>query len=95
MDDQHKKRSRGSDNDISGENVGTPHIRVKQAASCDGIADVFSHLDKEFIDRHRQDVKQVSHQVLRHRIGLNYSAVADNVSVEQVIDGIVNAVKTP
>ena len=41
------------------------------------------------------DVKAVSHQVLRHRIGLNYSAVADNVSVEQVIDGIVNAVKTP
>ena len=41
------------------------------------------------------DVKAVSHQVLRHRIGLNYSAVADNVSVEQVIDGIVNSVKTP
>ncbi|MBQ6588126.1 MAG: AAA family ATPase [Butyrivibrio sp.] len=41
------------------------------------------------------DVKAVSHQVLRHRIGLNYSAVADNISVEQVIDGIVGAVKTP
>ena len=41
------------------------------------------------------DVKAVSHQVLRHRIGLNYSAVADNISVEQVIDGIVNSVKTP
>ncbi len=42
-----------------------------------------------------EDVKQVSHQVLRHRIGLNYSAVADNVSVEAVIDGIVNSVKAP
>ncbi len=41
------------------------------------------------------DVKLVRYQVLRHRIGLNYSAVADNVSVEAVIDGIVNSVKTP
>ena len=42
-----------------------------------------------------EDVKAVRYQVLRHRIGLNYAAVADNVSVEQVIDGIVNSVKTP
>ncbi|WP_026653493.1 AAA family ATPase [Butyrivibrio proteoclasticus] len=42
-----------------------------------------------------EDVKMVRHQVLRHRIGLNYSAVADNVTVEMVIDGIVNSVKTP
>ncbi|MBP3273938.1 MAG: MoxR family ATPase, partial [Butyrivibrio sp.] len=42
-----------------------------------------------------EDVKQVSHQVLRHRIGLNYSAVADNVPVEAVIDGLVNSVKAP
>ncbi len=42
-----------------------------------------------------EDVKQVSHQVLRHRIGLNYSAVADNVPVEAVIDAIVNSVKAP
>ncbi len=41
------------------------------------------------------DVKMVRHQVLRHRIGLNYSAVADNVTVEQVIDGNVNSVKAP
>ena len=42
-----------------------------------------------------EDIKRVSHQVLRHRIGLNYSAVADNVSVEAVIDAIVNSVKAP
>ena len=42
-----------------------------------------------------EDVKLVRYQVLRHRIGLNYSAVADNISVEMVIDGIVNSVKTP
>ncbi len=42
-----------------------------------------------------EDVKNVSHQVLRHRIGLNYSAVADKVPVEAVIDAIVNSVKAP
>ncbi|MBR5336965.1 MAG: MoxR family ATPase [Lachnospiraceae bacterium] len=42
-----------------------------------------------------EDVKAVRNQVLRHRIGLNYSAVVDNVTVEMVIDGIVNSVKTP
>ena len=42
-----------------------------------------------------EDVKQVSHQVLRHRIGLNYLAVADNVPVEAVIDALVNSVKAP
>ena len=60
MDDQYKERSRGSDDDISGENVGTPHIGVEQTAPRDGIPDVFSHFHKEFIDRHRQDIKQVS-----------------------------------
>jgi MoxR-like ATPase len=41
------------------------------------------------------DVKQLRHQVLRHRIGLNYAAVADNVSVETVIDKIIDSVQTP
>ncbi len=41
------------------------------------------------------DVKMMRHQVLRHRIALNYAAVADNVTVEQIIDGIVNAVPVP
>ena len=42
-----------------------------------------------------EDVKSMAHQVLRHRIGLNYAAVADNVPVETVIDKIVNSVHTP
>ena len=42
-----------------------------------------------------EDVKLVSRQVLRHRIGLNYSAVADNISIETVVDGLVNSVKAP
>ena len=41
------------------------------------------------------DVKQLRHQVLRHRIGLNYAAVADNVPVEALIDKIVGAVQAP
>ena len=41
------------------------------------------------------DVKLLRHQVLRHRIALNYSAVADGVSVETIIDAIVDAVQTP
>ena len=42
-----------------------------------------------------EDVKGMAYQVLRHRIGLNYAAVADNVSVETVIDKIVGSVHTP
>ena len=42
-----------------------------------------------------EDVKNMRHQVLRHRIGLNYAAVADNVSVETIIDMLVNSVPTP
>jgi MoxR-like ATPase len=35
------------------------------------------------------------HQVLRHRIGLGYAAVADNVPVEAIVDLLVNSVPTP
>ena len=41
------------------------------------------------------DVKMMCHQVLRHRIGLNYAAVADNVSVEEIIDRLVKVVPAP
>ena len=41
------------------------------------------------------DVKLLRHQVLRHRVALNYSAIADGVSVETVIDAIVNTIQTP
>ena len=41
------------------------------------------------------DVKEMSHQVLRHRIGLNYSAFADGVETEQIIDAIVSKIKLP
>ena len=41
------------------------------------------------------DVKNMRHQVLRHRISLNYAAVVDNVSAEEIIDVLVNSVPTP
>ncbi len=41
------------------------------------------------------DVKRMARSVLRHRIALNYSAIADKVSVEMIIDGITGALKAP
>jgi MoxR-like ATPase len=41
------------------------------------------------------DVKMLSHQVLRHRLSLSYSAIADDVPVEDIIDKIVGSVRTP
>ncbi len=41
------------------------------------------------------DIKYLRYTVLRHRISLNFSALADNVSVEQIIDAIVGAIPTP
>ena len=41
------------------------------------------------------DVKELRYSILRHRISLNFSAVADNVSVETIIDAILGAVPTP
>jgi MoxR-like ATPase len=41
------------------------------------------------------DVRQLRHQVLRHRILLNYEAVADGVRPEQVVDAVFEAVPTP
>ena len=41
------------------------------------------------------DVKLLRHQVLRHRIDLNYAAIADGVEVETIIDKLVNSIQTP
>ena len=42
-----------------------------------------------------EDVKELRYEVLRHRISLNFSAMADNISVEQIIDAIIGAIPTP
>ncbi len=41
------------------------------------------------------DIKYLRYNILRHRISLHFSALADNVSVEQIIDAIVGAIPTP
>lgn len=41
------------------------------------------------------DVKLLRYNVLRHRISLNFAAMADNVEVETIIDAIIGAIKTP
>ena len=41
------------------------------------------------------DVKSMRYSVLRHRIMLNFAAMADDVQVETIIDAIIGAVKTP
>ena len=41
------------------------------------------------------DVKALRHVVLRHRIILNFEAIADNVAPETIIDAIFESVKAP
>ncbi len=41
------------------------------------------------------DVKSLRYQVLRHRISLTYSAIADRVTPEQIIDAIISRIQTP
>lgn len=41
------------------------------------------------------DIKSLKYNVLRHRIALNFAALADNVKVETIIDAIFGAIKTP
>ena len=41
------------------------------------------------------DVRAVVYDVLRHRIGITYEAEAENVTSEDIIQRIVNAVEVP
>ena len=41
------------------------------------------------------DVKVLIYSVLRHRITLNFAAIADNVTVERIINEIIGAIQTP
>lgn len=42
-----------------------------------------------------EDVRAMSKDVLRHRIGLSYEAEAENISQDQIIDEILNVVPIP
>lgn len=41
------------------------------------------------------DVKALTHRVLRHRVTLGFEAVADDVAVETVIDAMIGGIRTP
>lgn len=42
-----------------------------------------------------EDVRSIAADVLRHRIGLTYEAEAENISVEEIINQVLNIVKVP
>lgn len=42
-----------------------------------------------------EDVRAVCYEVLRHRIGLSYEAEAENITSEEIISEILNAVEVP
>ena len=42
-----------------------------------------------------EDVRAVCYEVLRHRIGLTYEAEAENMTSDQIITEIINAVEVP
>ena len=42
-----------------------------------------------------EDVRAVCPQVLRHRIGLSYEAEAENLTADQIIEQVINAVIVP
>ena len=41
------------------------------------------------------DIKALSYSILRHRITLNFEAIADEVQVETIIDAIIASIKAP
>jgi MoxR-like ATPase len=42
-----------------------------------------------------EDVRAVCPDVLRHRIGLTYEAEAENITVKEIIDRVLNTVEVP
>jgi MoxR-like ATPase len=42
-----------------------------------------------------EDVREICHDVLRHRVGLTYEAEAENITQEDIINRILNAVEVP
>lgn len=42
-----------------------------------------------------EDIRAVVHEVLRHRIGVTYEGEAENVTPDDIIDQVINAVEVP
>jgi MoxR-like ATPase len=41
------------------------------------------------------DIKTLIFSALRHRITLNYAAIADNIQPEAIINAIIGSIRTP
>ncbi len=69
---------------------GSPRASINLAIAAKGYA---------FIKRRGyvipEDVRAVCYDVMRHRIGLTYEAEAENITSEEVISEILNAVEVP
>jgi MoxR-like ATPase len=39
-----------------------------------------------------EDIKEISKDILRHRIGLSYEAIADDVHIDDVIEKIIDSI---
>ena len=69
---------------------GSPRASINLAAASKAYA---------FIQRRGyvipEDVRALCHDVLRHRIGLTYEAEAENITSEDIITEILNAVEIP
>lgn len=42
-----------------------------------------------------EDVRQICHDVLRHRVGITYEAEAENITQEDIINQILNKIEVP
>ncbi len=69
---------------------GSPRASINMALAAKAVA--FLHKRGYVLP---EDVRMIAADVLRHRIGLTYEAEAENVSVEEIIKQVLNAVKVP
>ena len=63
-------------------------INLASAAKCNAFIERRGYVIPE-------DIRNVIHDVLRHRIGLTYEAEAENISSEDIISKVVNSVEVP
>jgi len=42
-----------------------------------------------------EDIRNICHDIMRHRIGLTYEAEAENITQEDIISKILNTVEVP
>jgi len=42
-----------------------------------------------------EDIRNICHDIMRHRIGLTYEAEAENITQEDIINKILNTVEVP